>query len=65
MKPSGMQVRRFAVGLAGLLGFSILMALRDEVSSIFGRAVVAAVAALVGVSAFMFLQKTRPSRRSH
>jgi len=60
---SAPQLRRLLVGTVGLVGFSVLMAAREELSSFFLRALVAGLAALVGVSAFLYVQRTSPSLR--
>ena len=48
------------VAVFGLVGFALLMALRQEVPSVAGRAAMATLAALVGASAFLYLQRTKP-----
>ena len=57
-------VRRILVGVAGLVGFSFLMAARDAFSSVLVRALVAGLAALVAGSAFVYFQRTAPKRPS-
>jgi uncharacterized membrane protein len=61
---SPLQLRRILVGVAGLIGFSILMAARESFSTLLGRALVAGLAALVGSSAFFYVLKTAPKRPS-
>src|SRR5689334_10132432 len=50
--------RRILVGIAGVVGFSFLMAARDAFSNVLVRALVAGLAALVAGSAFVYLQTT-------
>jgi hypothetical protein len=61
---SSWNLRRILVGVAGLVGFSFLMAARDAFSSVLVRALVAGLAALVVGSAFVYLQRTAPKRPS-
>lgn len=53
------QVYRFIVGLFGLVGFSMLMGIRDEFSTIWGRAAISGLAALIGISALFYVLHTK------
>jgi uncharacterized membrane protein YuzA (DUF378 family) len=58
------QALRFVVGLVGLVGFSILMGIREELTTIWGRAAIAGLAALIGISALFYVLYTKePTQR--
>jgi hypothetical protein len=57
------QAHRFLVGLFGLVGFSILMGIREEIPNIWGRAAVAGLAALIGISALLYVLRTKQPKQ--
>ncbi|MFT3768368.1 MAG: hypothetical protein QM820_23215 [Minicystis sp.] len=54
---------RFAIAAAGIAGFAILMALREEAHGRPLRAAIAGLAALIGVSSFLYALRARPLPR--
>lgn len=60
------QALRYLVGFVGLAGFAILMGIREELPTIWARATIAGLAALIGISALMYVLRTKePTQRQN